>query len=107
MENAGGIYVVLPIVGNGFALSHPHIYRQISSVSIARCVHGTSASQVSGEREAAWDVAVPRSKMNDPSVVLHSVGGDPKSKVIWFGGIWLHWWSALISKNDLIDGTWK
>ena len=40
-------------------------------------VHGTSASQTSGETEEAWDVAVPRPKMNDPPVELHS-GRGPK-----------------------------
>lgn len=38
-------------------------------------VHGTSAAQTSGETEEAWDVAVPRPKMNDPPVELHSGRG--------------------------------
>ena len=40
-------------------------------------VHGTSAAQTSGEREEAWEVAMSRSKMNDPPVDLHS-GRGPK-----------------------------
>ena len=39
-------------------------------------VHGTSAAQTSGEREA-WEAAMSRSKMNDPPVDLHS-GRGPK-----------------------------
>lgn len=40
-------------------------------------VHGTSAAQTSGETEEAWDVAVPRPKMNHPPIELHS-GRGPK-----------------------------
>lgn len=42
-------------------------------------VHGTSAAQTSGEREAACDMAMSRPKMNYPPVDLHS-GTGPKSQ---------------------------
>lgn len=83
MENKNGVYVVLPIAGNGFALSHPHICLQflVAELQGMQC---TSAAQTSGEREV-WDVVVSRPKMNDTPVVLH-FGRGPKvqSELVWW-----------------------
>lgn len=45
--------------------------------------------------------------MNDTLVVLHYVRGDPESKVICFGGFWLHWQSSFTFKDDLTGRTWQ